>query len=226
MFCAGALVEDISHLGRNFQLLRMSGSRFASESMGVTIGTNAYTFGSSGEMVLSTALLWAVYYCGKALPLKLCGQLVFELEVTPTSTDFADAAWTVEAPELSCDICEAPEIQEALVKRVMSGSSIPISLNSFFSTMTSVTSDSTVNISRSLSKLCRVFISYVAASGDSEVDIFRHPTGSFEIQMRVGSRMVPENAIKDDPQAWYNLTKALGIHADSSRDINLSLIHI
>ena len=129
---------------------------------------------------------------------------------------------TLEAPELSCDIVEAPEIQEALMKRVMSGSSIPISLNSFFSTMTSVTSDSTVNISRSLSKLQRVFISYVTASGDSEVDIFRHPTGSFEIQMRVGSRMVPENAIKDDPTAWYQLTKALGLHADSSRDVNIT----
>ena len=89
-------------------------------------------------------------------------------------------------------------------------------------TMTSVTSDSTVNISRSLSKLQRVFISYIAASGDSEVDVFRHPTGSFEIQMRVGSRMVPENAIKDDPTAWYQLTKALGLHADSARDVNIT----
>ena len=222
VYCAGALVEDISHYSRNFQLMRMTGSKQAAENMGVTIGLSTDTFPSSGELVLSMPLLCGMYYCGKGLPLKLCGQLVFELEVTPTSTDFADAAWTLEAPELSCDIVEAPEIQEALVKRVLSGSSIPISMNSFFSTMTSVSSDSTVNISRSLSKLCRVFISYVAASGDSEVDIFRHPTGSFEIQMRVGSRMVPENAIKDDPQAWYNLTKALGIHADSSRDINIT----
>ena len=74
------------------------------------------------------------------------------------------------------------------MKRVLSGSSIPISLNSFFSTMTRVSSDSTVNISRSLSKLVRVFISYIAASGDSEVDIFRHPTGAYELQMRVGSQ--------------------------------------
>ena len=27
VFCAGALVEDISHYGRNFQLLRMTGSK-------------------------------------------------------------------------------------------------------------------------------------------------------------------------------------------------------
>ena len=79
-----------------------------------------------------------------------------------------------------------------------------------------------VNILRCLSKLCRVFISYIASSGDSEVGIFRHPTGSFEIQMRVGSRMVPENAIKDDPTSWYQLTKALSIQADSSRDINIT----
>ena len=108
------------------------------------------------------------------------------------------------------------------MKRVLSGSSSPISMNSFFSTMTSVSSDSTVNISRSLSKLVRIFVSYVAASGDSEVDIFRHPTGSYELQCRIGSRMVPENALKDDPSFWYQLTKAMGLHADSSRDINIT----
>ena len=108
------------------------------------------------------------------------------------------------------------------MKRVLPGSTIPISMCSFFSTMTSIGSDSTVSISRSLSKLCKVFVSYVAGSGDSEVDIFRHPTGSFEIQMRVGSRMVPENALKDDPSTWCQLTKALGLHADSARDINIT----
>ncbi len=34
--------------------------------------------------------------------------------------------------------------------------------------------------------------------------------------------MVPENALKDDPTAWYQMSKALGIHADSSRDINIT----
>ena len=93
---------------------------------------------------------------------------------------------------------------------------------SFFSTMTSIGADSTVNISRSLSKLCKVFVSYVASSGDSEVDIFRHPAAGYEIQLRIGSRMVPENALKDDPTMFYQLMKALNLHADSSRDINIS----
>ena len=109
------------------------------------------------------------------------------------------------------------------MKRVLSGSSIPISMNSFFSTMTSVSSDSTVNISRSLSKLVQIFVSYVAPSGDSEVDIFRHPTGgSYELQCRLGSRVVPDTALKDDPSFWYQLTEAMGMHADSSRDINIT----
>ena len=123
--------------------MRMTGSSFAAENMGVTIGLNTKTFPSSGEIVLSMPLLCGTYYCGRALPLKLCGQLVFELEVSSDSTHFADAAWTLEAPELSCDIVEAPEIQEALLKRVLSGSTIPISMYSFFSTMTSIGSDST-----------------------------------------------------------------------------------
>ena len=92
--------------------------------------------------------------------------------------------------------------------------------------MTSVSSDSTVEVNRSLSKLVPVFLSYIGASSESKVDIFCQPTGgpdsSFEIQMRVGTRIVPENAIKDDPQAWYNLTKAHEIHADSSQDINIT----
>ena len=92
VFCAGAQVEQIDHFGRNFQLLRMTGSKQAAENMGVTIGLSTETFPSSGELVLSMPLLCGMCYCGKALPLQLCGQLVFELEVTPTSTDFADAA--------------------------------------------------------------------------------------------------------------------------------------
>ena len=150
------------------------------------------------------------------------GAISRQREITPTSAEFADAAWAIEQPEIMCDLLHAPEVEEAVMKRVQQGSSIPIVISSFFSTMSSITGDSTVNISRSLSKLVRVFISYVAASGDSEVDIFRHPTGSFEFQMRVGSRMVPENALKGDPSAWYQLTKGLGLHADSARDINIT----
>ena len=92
VFCAGALVENIPHYGRNFQLMRMTGSSFAAENMGVTVGLSTDTFPSSGELVLAMPLLCGTYYAGKCLPLKLCGQLVFELECTPTSTAFADAA--------------------------------------------------------------------------------------------------------------------------------------
>ena len=115
VFCAGALVEAISQYSRNFQLLRNTGSSFAAENMGVMIGTDTVDFPASGELVLSLPLLCGTYYCGRALPLKLCGQLVFELEVTSKSAEFADAAWTLEAPELHCDSVEAPDIQEALM---------------------------------------------------------------------------------------------------------------
>ena len=34
--------------------------------------------------------------------------------------------------------------------------------------------------------------------------------------------MVPENALKDGPTMFYQLMKALNLHADSSRDIHIS----
>ena len=72
--------------------MRITGSSFAAENMGVTLGLNTETFPSAGELVLSMPLLCGTYYCGRALPLKLCGQLVFELEVTKTSSHFFAAA--------------------------------------------------------------------------------------------------------------------------------------
>jgi hypothetical protein len=88
--------------------------------------------------------------------------------------------------------------------------------------MTSVTPESTVNISRALSKLCRIFITYVA-TGDAEPNVFKHPTGgNFSIQCRIGSRMIPENPISDDGTAFYQLSKALGAYGDSNRSVNIT----
>ena len=36
--------------------------------------------------------------------------------------------------------------------------------------------------------------------------------------------MVPENALKDDPTRWHQLSKALGLHADSARGINITKV--
>ena len=130
-------------------------------------------------MTLSCPTMCGLRYTEKAIPLRAMGSLVFEFEITPTAAEFADAAWTLEQPEIMCDLLHAPEVEEAVMKRVQQGSSIPIVISSLFSTMSSITSDSTVNISRSLSKLKRVFVSYLnTSSNDKEPDIFRHPTDS------------------------------------------------
>ena len=69
-------------------------------------------------------------------------------------------------------------------------------------------------------RLKRVFVSYTNTS-DSTVDAFRHPTGAFSFQMRISSKMIPENAIEDDTTAFYQLHKALGSHKDATRSINI-----
>ena len=201
-------------------MLNMLGPKEAAEDFSIMAGDAATDFPASGELVLSMPVISGLGYAQKALPLKSMGSLVLELEITPTSTDFADAAWTLENPVLTCDLLEAPEAQSAIEKRILSGSSVPITLSTFFSTMSSITADSTVNISRNVSKLKRVFVSYTNTS-DSTVDAFRHPTGAFSFQMRISSKMIPENAIEDDTTAFYQLHKALGSHKDATRSINI-----
>ena len=151
------------------------------------------------------------------------GSLVLEYEITPTAAEFADAAWTLEQPEIMCDLLHAPEVEEAIMKRVQQGSSIPIVLSSFFSTMSSITSASTVNISRSLSKLKRVFVSYLDTSSDKEPDIFRHPTDAdYSLQLRIGSRLVPEVPMKDDTTRFNQLFKSIGSFKDSAKHVNIT----
>ena len=221
IYVGGALLEDIAHYSRCVQMLRMCGPKDAALDWGIMAGEENDAFPTSGQLVLSMPLISGLRFCQKALPLKSMGSLVVELEITPTSTEFADHAWTLEGPVLQCDILEAPEAQEAIQKRILSGSSVPITMSSFFSTMSSITADSTINISRSLSKLKRVFVSFIAATGDSHVDDFKHPTGDFSFQLRIGSRLIPETAIEDDATAYYQLHKALGGHKDAVRSINI-----
>jgi len=206
-------------------MLDICGPKAAAEDYMIMAGDAALDFPgtapAASELKLSMPVICGLRYCMKALPLKIMGSVFFEWEIRNSSADFADAAWTLDNPVLVCDLLEAPEAQQAIERRILSGSSIPIVLSSFFYTMTSITPDSTVNISRNPSKLKRVFVSYTAAANDSAVDVFRHPTGAFSFQMRISSKMVPENAIEDDTTAFYHLHKALGSHKDATRSINI-----
>ena len=96
-------------------------------------------------------------------------------------------------------------------------------MSSFFCTSTAITAggSETINISRSLSKLKRVFVSFAAAN-DSESDVFRHPTGAFEFQLRIGSKLIPETRLADNASFWYQLQKSLGAHRDAARSINIT----
>ena len=96
-------------------------------------------------------------------------------------------------------------------------------MSSFWCTSSSITpgSSETINASRSLSKLKRVFVSFTKATGDSESDTFRKPTGAFEFQMRIGSKLIPEERIRDSATFWYQLQKSLGANRDAARNINI-----
>ena len=68
-----------------------------------------------------------------------------------------------------------------------------------------------------------MFVSYLDTSSDKEPDIFRHPTDAdYSLQLRIGSRMVPEVPMKDDTTRFYQLFKSIGSFKDSAKHVNIT----
>ena len=90
--------------------------------------------------------------------------------------------------------------------------------------------DTSVNVQRSFTRLKSVFVSlYRQEPGQSptrkEVNYFWHPMGpsfydhakELEFQMQFGSKLFSEYRIRSLAESFYQLRKALGIHASNAQ---------
>lgn len=220
---AGSSVEDISDYARCVSLMRLTGSKEVAENRKVCQGAKDQSIPAGGSVVLSAPLLSGLYFCEKALPLRALGSLVYELELTPDATEMASHAWSLTDCTLAADFIDAPDIEQLLSARILKGSSIPISMTTFFATNTAITAggSESINISRSLSKLKRIWVTF-RATADSVCDTMKKPTGPFEFGVRIGGLLVPQEKLKDTSMFWYQLTKSMGAHMSPNTTLNIT----
>ena len=126
-------------------------------------------------------------------------------------------------------------------QHVLAGKALPINYNTYISQLQSVLSpDIAVNITRALTRLKSVFITFdgphTGASTDwipllKTTNNFIHPMNSsatydstkeFEFQIQIGSKLFPEYPVKSLAEAFYQLRKTLGVASSSFHSISIT----
>lgn len=263
----GAIIEDIDNYGRvceMFHLLQTPASRVNdyTEGFGVSrdweseamTATNSHGFTDRQTVMFKP--LCGLLQQSKYIPLRYC-PLEFELELTSatepiflssdsplTDTNTSDS-WKLENCVVKCDIVTLDNaLDNSYVNHLLSGKSLNLVYNTFLSNIqTLVTADSQVNVSRSLSKMKSVYVSYLkddllaTVPQYKEFNFFASPmvggnTGlvkdhdqSLEIQklqLQIGSKLLPEYPIRSHTEAFYSLRKSLGVQSNTLHSIDIS----
>ena len=156
-----------------------------------------------------------------------------------TSTD-----WIISDVRVECDtITLDSALQNSYVEHVLSGKALEINYGSYINMLQSVAGDHIlVNVARAVSRLKTIFFSFDVSdkantnygysvmhqSFAKSFNSFYHPmlgTYSFanelEYRVQIGSKMIPVYPIRSLSEAWYQLKKALGIHASPFHSISI-----
>ena len=194
----------------------------------------------------------------KYLPLRYC-PLTIELELISDSTlpivsyfdgyhDFTSSntsvLWQIQNVQVKTDICTLDNsLDNSYVEHLLSGKALPINYNTYVSQIQSVLSgvngqkDIRHNITRSLSRLKSVFITFDKAVSAEEALIgrkqwndfyspmgeysFWNSDGEFEFQLQLGSKLYPEYPIRSHSEAFYQLRKTLGMQSSNVHSFDI-----
>ena len=153
---------------------------------------------------------------------------VGESNATNQSTSFK-----LENVQLKCDLVTLDNsLDNEYSQHLLSGKTLPIHFSTFTCASQVITSlDTTVNVSRALTRLKGVFVTMSTDFGNAlEVDNFYHPmvgtydsTKELEFSMQIGSKKFPEYPIRSAAEAYYQLRKSLGVH-DVNAQMSISSI--
>jgi hypothetical protein len=156
--------------------------------------------------------------------------------------------WQIENVQVKCDVCTLDNhVENIFTKHMLDGGSFPISYNAYISQtqpVAALTSTVMVNINRSASRLKSCFISMNNDSGSSETlqanrnwNEFWSPmstgqTANFTydsfrdidtVYVQIGSKLFPEYPIRSHSEAFYQLTKCLGIQASDLHNVDINI---
>ena len=149
----------------------------------------------------------------------------------------ASSAWHLENVRLMADtITLDSELENQFASHLLSGKNMPIQFSSWTTNVQSTggNTDPTINITRSLTRLKDVFVTFyqsgtgsldvTGASPLKNVNYFKHPAGTgLEFQMVIGNKVFPDFPLKNgDAEFFQSLKKSLGIQDSSFYDIDIN----
>jgi hypothetical protein len=155
--------------------------------------------------------------------------------------------WQIENVQVKCDVCTLDnQVENIFTKHMLDGGSFPISYSNYISQLQPTNGAQKVlmlSINRSATRLKSCFITLDKDSGTSEVLLvnrnwneFWSPMAhlgtfgnmeydsevEFESYIQIGSKLFPEYPIRSHAEAFYQLTKCLGIQASDIHNVDIS----
>ena len=156
-------------------------------------------------------------------------------------------AWVLQNVMLKADVVTLDNsLDNAYAQHLLEGKSLPINYSTYVSQLMSIQSSGgvfTANVTRSFTRLKSVFATFLSHSklaadtGSLTIkdwNYFYHPMASYapgaryspndemELQIQVGSKLMPEYPVKTTREAFTQLRKCLGIHNSTWHSIDIT----
>ncbi len=156
--------------------------------------------------------------------------------------------WSITNVQVKCDVCTLDNaLDNSYAQHLLSGKSLPISYNTFVSQMQTISGQDAplINVSRALTRLKGVFVTlnknmnvndrekymgrknwndFFSPMWDSNLypNYIHDPSGEFEFQLQIGSKLFPEYPMRSHNEAFYQLKKALGVQASALHNFDIA----
>ena len=227
ILCAGQIIEDVDEFNRLSEMYHMMKPTNKRQNDAIE-GFGGDTLDKDATRTVCFTPMSGLFSQGKYLPIRYA-PIQIELELVSNGADVVNASgansstsFKLENVQLKADLVTLDNsLDNEYSQHLLSGKTLPIHFSTFTCASQVITSlNTTVNVSRALTRLKGVFVTMSTDSGGAlEVDNFYHPMGGgydhdkeLEFEMQIGSKKFPEYPIRSAAEAFYQLRKALGVH--------------
>jgi len=239
ILCGGQIIEDIDNYNRLHQMYHMMKPTNKRTNDAIE-GFSGETLSHGSKRTVCFTPMSGLLSQEKYLPIRYA-PLQIELELVSDGAEVVDrfdrtepdgqsvtngqnqsTSFLIQNVQLKADLVTLDNsLDNEYSQHLLSGKTLPIHFSTFTCASQVITSlNSTVNVSRALTRLKGVFVTMSTDSGGAlEVDNFFHPmagnydsTKELEFEMQIGSKKFPEYPIRSAAEAFYQLRKALGVH--------------
>lgn len=215
VFCNGVQIEDIAFYGRNYYMLNKLGPKDHMNDLSVTAGKPGETINANASQTFSFPMWTGLLSQHKALPMRYLNMSI-ELEVVSDSTEFGDKDWELSNVFLIADTMTLDTaLQSSYAAHLLQeGKELTIPFSGYMCSNYSVTdSDWQVNLSRSVSRMKAIFLTFKKYNEKKSISLqFPGTADNFEVQAQLGAKLFPETKMTSRAEMWPRLLAAAGNH--------------